>query len=128
MSTQFWAELILVHTESSRKYFNTAILNYDFKNFVLHALGTIRLKILQNREKTSYACAHKVRLYKEYHSVCPLVGIGTLPPPLSPASVPLPPEPGGRGTLACGRRVGEVPIRRLEKKLTLCLRTFHFVA
>jgi hypothetical protein len=26
-----------------------------------------------------------------------LVGIGTLPTPLSPASVPLPPEPKGRG-------------------------------
>jgi hypothetical protein len=36
---------------------------------------------------------HKVRKYKEYHSVCPLVGIGTLPTPLSPASLPLPPEP-----------------------------------
>ncbi len=34
-----------------------------------------------------------VHIYKEYHSVCPLVGIGTLQPPLSPASVPLPPEP-----------------------------------
>ncbi len=30
-------------------------------------------------------------------SVCPLVGIGTLPSPLSPASVPLPPEPKGGG-------------------------------
>ncbi len=40
----------------------------------------------------------KVHIYIEYHSVCPLVRIGTLPPPLSPASVPpLPPEPGGGG-------------------------------
>jgi hypothetical protein len=31
--------------------------------------------------------------YTEYHSVCPLPGIGTLPPPLSPVSVPLPPQP-----------------------------------
>jgi hypothetical protein len=36
-------------------------------------------------------------IYKEYHSVCSIVGIGTLPPPLSPASVPLPPEPKGGG-------------------------------
>jgi hypothetical protein len=37
-----------------------------------------------------------------YHSVCPLVGIGTLPP-LPQASVSLPTEPkGGGGTLACG--------------------------
>jgi hypothetical protein len=40
---------------------------------------------------------HKVRIYKDYHSVCSLVGIGTLPTPLSPASVPLPPEPGEWG-------------------------------
>jgi hypothetical protein len=39
----------------------------------------------------------KYALYKEYHSVCPLVGIGTLPTPLLPASVFLPREPGGGG-------------------------------
>jgi hypothetical protein len=39
----------------------------------------------------------QARIYKEYYSVCPLVGIWTLPTPLSPASVPLPPEPGGGG-------------------------------
>jgi hypothetical protein len=50
--------------------------------------------------------SHKVRIDKEYHSVCPLVGIGTLPAPLSPASVPLTPEPGEGDTLACGRGVG----------------------
>jgi hypothetical protein len=38
---------------------------------------------------------HKVHIYVEYHSVCPLVGIGTLPPPLSPASVPLSPNQRG---------------------------------
>jgi hypothetical protein len=42
-----------------------------------------------------HAQDHKVLIYKEYHSVCPLVGIGTLPIPLSPASVP--PSPRGRG-------------------------------
>jgi hypothetical protein len=53
---------------------------------------------------------HKVRIYKEYHSVCPLGGIGTIPTPLSPASVPHglenrcapSPRTGGGGTLACG--------------------------
>ncbi len=43
-------------------------------------------------------------------SVCPLVGIGTLPTPLSPASVP----PAGEG-------LGESQLRRLEKKFSLCL-------
>jgi hypothetical protein len=58
---------------------------------------------------------HKVHTFKEYHSVCPLVGIGILPTPLSPASVPLPPEPR-RGTLACGRGVGGVPIPTTGEK------------
>jgi hypothetical protein len=47
-------------------------------------------------------CAHKVhtRIYLEYYSVCPPVGIGTLPPPLPPASecaLVLPPGPGTKG-------------------------------
>jgi hypothetical protein len=45
-----------------------------------------------------YAGGHKVCIYKEYHSVCPLVGIGTLPTPLSPASVPSPQNWGGGHT------------------------------
>ncbi len=59
-------------------------------------------------------------MYKEYHNVCPLVGIGTLPPPLSPASVPLPPRTkgGGGGTLARRLGVGGVPIPTTEEKLS----------
>ncbi len=58
-------------------------------------------------------------IYKEYHSVCPLVGIGTLPTPLSPASVPLPPELKGEGgTLTCGWGVGGVPIPTTGEKLS----------
>ncbi len=61
---------------------------------------------------------HKVHTYKEYHSVCPLVGIGTLPTALSPASVPLPPEPGGGGgvTRPYGGGVGGVPITTTGEK------------
>jgi hypothetical protein len=45
-----------------------------------------------NPENTVYApWDQKVQIYNEYHGVFPLVGMGTLPPPLSPASVPLPP-------------------------------------
>ncbi len=62
---------------------------------------------------------HKVRIYKEYHSVCPLVGIGTIPTQLSPASVPLPPEPGGGHThLRASEGLGESQFRRLEKRLS----------
>ncbi len=68
---------------------------------------------------------HKVHTYQEYHSVCPLVGIGTLPPPISPASVPLPPESKGGGAHSrAGEGLGESQVQRLEKKLstlpTLC--------
>ncbi len=50
---------------------------------------------------------------------------GTLPHPLSPASVPLPPgTKGGRTHLPTGEGLGESQFRRLEKKLstlpTLC--------
>ncbi len=62
--------------------------------------------------------SHKVHTYKEYHRVCTLVGIGTLLSLLSPASVPLPPEPKGwGGTLACGWGVGGVPILTIGEKV-----------
>ncbi len=69
---------------------------------------------------------HKVPIYKEYHSVCPIVGIGTLPPPLSPASVPSPRNQrgGGRGTFPCGWGIGGVTIPTTGEKIstlpTLC--------
>jgi hypothetical protein len=59
-----------------------------------------------------------VHIYKEYHSVCPLVGIGTLPPPLSPASMPLPPEPKGGAHSPAGKGLGESQFRRLGEKLS----------
>jgi hypothetical protein len=69
-----------------------------------------------------YYVENKVLLFTEYHSVCPLVGIGTLPPPLSPASVPLPPEPkGGGGTLPAGEGLGSPNSDNWRKSLALCL-------
>jgi hypothetical protein len=62
---------------------------------------------------------HKVRIYKKYHSVCPLVGIGTLTTPLSPASVPLHPGPGG--TFAAVRGWGSPNSDDWRKSLALCL-------
>ncbi len=65
---------------------------------------------------------HKVRIYEEYHSVSPLVGIGTLPTPLSPASVPLPPEPGGgEHTRLPVRGWGSPNSDDWRKSLALCL-------
>ncbi len=61
---------------------------------------------LLKHEKTSINLEwrHKVRIYiyKVYNSVCPLVGIGTLPNPLSPA----------------GEGVGGVPIPTTGEKLS----------
>ncbi len=49
---------------------------------------------------------HKVRTYKEYHSVCPSSELG-LSHPLSRQRVfPSPQKQGGGGTLACGWGVG----------------------
>ncbi len=52
----------------------------------------------------------------EYHSVCPLVRIGTLPPPLPQASVSPPRTKGGRTHLPAGEGVGEPEFRRLGEK------------
>jgi hypothetical protein len=58
------------------------------------------MAICNFHHSTNYASTHKARIFTEYHSVFPLVGIRTLTPPHSPASVPLPPEPtGGRTRL-----------------------------
>ncbi len=66
-----------------------------------------------------YDHTHKVHIYVEYYSVCPLFGIGNLPTPLSPASVPLPPEPKGGGAHSpTGEGLGESQFRRLERKLS----------
>ncbi len=69
-----------------------------------------------------YYCAHKVLTYTEHHSVCPLVGIGTLPTPLQQASVPSPPDQrvGGEHPPA-PKGVGEFQFRRWRKSLALCL-------
>jgi hypothetical protein len=56
------------------------------------------IRTLPYSEEEMVRTAHKVHICREYHSVCPLVGIGNLPPPLSPASVPLPRNQGGGGT------------------------------
>ncbi len=74
-----------------------------------------------------FTYTHKVRTYKEYHSVCPSSELGLPPTPHPQASVPpppcfwgegntrrlvcpLPPVSGGRGTLAGEKGVGRVPI------------------
>jgi hypothetical protein len=65
---------------------------------------------------------HKVRIYKEYYSVCPLVDLG-LPHPF-PASECAPPplEPKGRGALSpAGEGWGSPNADDWRKSLALCL-------
>ncbi len=78
-------------------------------NICCHSFWILSYLMLAQAYCTIYALFHLVLavnggltaqityIYKEYHSVCPLVGIGTLPTPLSPACVPFPPEPGEEG-------------------------------
>ncbi len=58
----------------------------------------------------------------------PLVGIGTLPTPFSPASVPLPPETGGRGhtSLRVGDG-GESQFQRRAYTMVLFICTYFVV-
>jgi hypothetical protein len=66
-------------------------------------------KELQKKEMTVIHVKHKVRTYKEYHSVCPSLELG-LSQPLSRQRVfPSPQKQGGGGTLACGWGVGGSP-------------------
>jgi hypothetical protein len=94
----------------------------DTGYFLSFVLSLSSLCVAKWMEVCIYSAAHKVHTYKEYHSVCPLVGIGTLPPPLSPASVPLPPERkggggGGEAHSRAGEGLGESQFQRLEEKL-----------
>ncbi len=59
-------------------------------------------------------------MYKEYHSVCSLVGIGTLPTPLSPASGPLPQNWEGGHTRLRVRGWGSPNSDDWRKNLPLC--------
>ncbi len=52
---------------------------------------------MRNTARNPDPITHKVHIYLQNHSVCPLVRIGTSPPPLPQASVSLPPEPKGGG-------------------------------
>jgi hypothetical protein len=66
--------------------------------------------------------SHKVLIYIEHHSVCPLVGIRDSPTPLAASECALPPRPKGGGAHSpAAKGVGESQFQRLEKRLALCL-------
>jgi hypothetical protein len=47
------------------------------------AVAPILMKFQRGCHQVSILRPHKVHIYTEYHSVCPLVGIGTLTPTLA---------------------------------------------
>ncbi len=67
---------------------------------ILYCLESQSLNMYRYRPQSTYKLYNSI--YLEYHSVCPLVRIVTLPPPFPLASVSPPvPKGGGRYTLAC---------------------------
>jgi hypothetical protein len=71
--------------------------------------------------------SHKVRTYKEYHSVCPSSELGLPPTPHPQASVPPPPCFWGRGKLAGEKGMGESPFRRGAYTVVLFICTYFVV-
>jgi hypothetical protein len=87
---------------------------------VLCAFVYIILLIFFKTLTDSKPQAQSTCIYLEYHSVCPLVGIGTLPTHLSPASVPLSQEAGAHTRLRV-RGWGSPNSDDWRKSLALCL-------
>ncbi len=68
---------------------------------------------------------HKVRTYKEYHSVCPSSELGLPPPPHRPATVPPPPCFWGGGEHSLLRKgLGESQFRRGAYTVVLFICTY----
>ncbi len=63
----------------------------------LSFIKAFRIKLISAGSISLDSNTKYVHIYKEYHSVCPPVGNGISPNPLSPASVLLPPVQGGGG-------------------------------
>ncbi len=116
---QLQSHIWLTASSYMGKYFRLPL--YIRKPFLIYDFATAPLWISLYMRKVLLS-------FLSVHSVCPLVGIGTLPIPLSPASVPLPPEPKGLHSPAC-EGLGESQCRRLEKKLctlpTLWFQAYH---
>jgi hypothetical protein len=76
----------------------------------------------KNFTKLCISLAHKVRIYKEYHSVyVPSLELGLSHPHSRQRDAP-PPRTKGRGAHSpAGEGLGESQFRRLEKSLALCL-------
>ena len=88
---------------------------------LLPAIGIVEIKEIV-RWLSVVGWIHKVLIYIEHHSVCPLVGIGTPPPLLPQASVPSPADQrvGGHTRLRL-KGWGSPNSDDWRKSLALCL-------
>ncbi len=105
--------------EDKMRTFKGECAQFRFNKCPIYTHDGASAKFSTNSQETDYSVCkpnvlytlyHKVRTYKEYHSVCPSSELG-LSQPLSRQRVfPSPQKPGGGGTLACGWGLGGVPI------------------
>jgi hypothetical protein len=72
---------------------SSGMLSTQISYTLYYSLGRVLIHFLFFDSSSSVHLHHKVRIYKEYHSVCPLVGIGTLPTHLSPLASECTPPP-----------------------------------
>ncbi len=97
-----------------------------YKAYVNRSTQSLHGNLKSGQNSPDFTAAHSTYIYKEYHSLCPLVGIGTPPTPslASESAPPPPPTKGGGRTPPRPRGWGESQFRRLEYKLstlpTLC--------
>ncbi len=86
--------------------------------------GMMRIELATLRD----ALTHKVRTYKEYHSVRPSSELGLLPTPHPQASVPPPPCFWGGGEHSLARKgLGESQFRRGAYTVVLFICTYFVV-
>jgi hypothetical protein len=91
--------------------------------FFLGVVNLVRIRYRHIYKKNSISCVRVNNPQSTYINRAPQCMSlrrnwdSPMHPPLSPASVPLPPEPGGAHSPA-GEGLGESQFRRLEKKLS----------
>ncbi len=111
---------IISRTPEIRKYIEKTDCMITYKSYfflntlLLHIYFIWILPFLHkvSKKSTCLRYIHKVHIYTEYHSVCPLVGIGTAPPPQAK---------GGRAHSPAGEGWGSPNSDDWRKSLALCL-------
>jgi hypothetical protein len=108
-----------------KRLLQTWLLEREPNSLLLFAHQSAKSKWLQSADWPTLLeyCSIKVHKYKEYHSVCPLVGLGLSHPLSRQRACPsLRNQRGGGGVHSpAGEGLRESQFLRLEKNLALCL-------